>query len=125
MEVPVTTEDQAGILLRFSGGSTGTLWVSLATAGRKNRLQFEISAASGAVACDSDAPNELWLGHRPASKEPLTKDPALLSPSAAHCASNPGGHRECYPDSFERSMPLCGENRGRSGIPALKTDIAR
>lgn len=104
IDVPITTEDQGGVLLRFRSGGTGTLWVSQATAGRKNRLTFEIAGASGAVAWDSDAPNDLWLGHRSQPNELLTKDGSLMSPAAAYHASYPGGHAEGYPDSFKQSF---------------------
>jgi predicted dehydrogenase len=102
VDVPITTEDQGAVLLRFHNGVTGVLWVTQATAGRKNRLQFEISGAVGAMAWDSEDSNNLWLGHRAKANEVLGKDPSLLSAAAAHHASYPGGHVEGYPDSFKQ-----------------------
>lgn len=102
VETPITTEDQGAVLLRFAGGATGVLWVSQATAGRKNRLQFEIGGAEGSLAWDSENPNELWRGKRTQANEVLPKDPGLLSPAAAHHTSYPGGHAEGYPDSFKQ-----------------------
>ena len=44
-EIPITTDDYGAILLRLSGGARGTLHVSQVTAGRKNRLSWEISGS--------------------------------------------------------------------------------
>ncbi|MBC7967230.1 MAG: Gfo/Idh/MocA family oxidoreductase [Fuerstia sp.] len=99
-EVSITTDDYGAILLKFAGGARGTLHVSQVTAGRKNCLRFEIAASHGAVAWDSEIPNSLWLGHRDAANEQLTRDPALLSPDARVHAAYPGGHNEGYADSF-------------------------
>jgi predicted dehydrogenase len=100
--VEIDTEDLGGILLRFQNGARGSLWVSQATAGRKNRLTYEIGGASGALAWDSEQPNELWIGHRDRANETLAKDPALLSDGARPFAGYPGGHAEGYPDTFKQ-----------------------
>ncbi|MCU0315392.1 MAG: Gfo/Idh/MocA family oxidoreductase [Fimbriimonadaceae bacterium] len=101
-DVEITTEDQGSVLLRFKGGATGVLWVSQATAGRKNRLTYEIAGAQGSMAWDSDKNNEIWFGHRSKANESLVKDPGLLSGGAASASSYPGGHAEGYPDSFKQ-----------------------
>jgi len=100
--VPIATEDCASVLLRFVGGAVGSLWVSQVTAGRKNCLRYEISGAQGALAWNSETPNELWIGHRERPNEVLPKDPGLLGDAARRHASYPGGHNEGYPDSFKQ-----------------------
>lgn len=102
IETAIETEDQGAVLIRFQSGATGMLWVSQATAGRKNRLQFEIGGAHGSIAWDSDSANHLWLGHRTKPNELLDKDASLMSRGAAYHASYPGGHAEGYPDSFKQ-----------------------
>ena len=64
VEQPIHTEDYATVLLRFKGGAHGVLTVSQVSAGRKNRLFYEIDGAKSALAWDSERPNELWIGHR-------------------------------------------------------------
>src|SRR5262245_60603782 len=64
VEVQMETEDAAGILLRFEGGARGVLTVSQVSAGRKNRLSWEIDGSESALAWASEEPEELWLGHR-------------------------------------------------------------
>jgi predicted dehydrogenase len=100
--VPITTEDYGSVLLRFRGGATGSFTVSQLTAGRKNCLRFEIAAARGAMAWDSERPNELWLGWRDRGNELLLRDPALLHPSVRRFADYPGGHNEGFPDTFKQ-----------------------
>jgi predicted dehydrogenase len=115
--VPIETEDLGAVLLRFRGGARGCLWVSQATAGRKNRLSFEIGGAAGALAWDSERPNELWLGHRDRANETLLKDPGLLSEAARPFASYPGGHNEGYPDTFKQCFRVF-HDYASAGAPA-------
>ena len=88
---PIHTEDYATILLRFAGGARGVVTVSQVSAGRKNRLYFEIDGAKSSLVWDSERPNELLL-----------KDPSLLSDDARQFASYPGGHNEGFPDTFKQ-----------------------
>lgn len=101
-EVEIKTEDCGSILFRFKGGGKGQLWVSQVTAGRKNRLCYEISGAKKALAWDSENPNALWMGHRGQANQVMTKDPSLLDPTIRHFANYPGGHNEGFPDTFKQ-----------------------
>jgi predicted dehydrogenase len=100
--VEIRTEDWASVLLRYGGGACGSMSVSQVTAGRKNQLTFEISGSKGAIAWDSERPNELWLGHRERPNELLIKDPSLLSADARAYTNYPGGHNEGFPDTFKQ-----------------------
>jgi predicted dehydrogenase len=102
VQQPIHTEDYATILLRFAGGARGVVTVSQVSAGRKNRLFYEISGAAASLAWDSERPNELWIGHRDRANEVLLKDPSLLDPLARQFASYPGGHNEGFPDTFKQ-----------------------
>jgi predicted dehydrogenase len=102
VEQPIHTEDYASILLQFSAGARGVLTVSQVSAGRKNRLYFEISGSKSALAWDGERPNELWLGRRDGPNEVLIKDPSLLAPEARRFASYPGGHAEGFSDTFKQ-----------------------
>jgi predicted dehydrogenase len=100
--VNIQTEDYGSVLLRFVGGARGVLTVSQVTAGRKNRLSYEIAAAKEAYAWDSEAPNHLWIGHRDAANGDLIRDPSLLGAVARPFANYPGGHNEGFPDTFKQ-----------------------
>jgi predicted dehydrogenase len=100
--VMVTTDDYGCILFRFAGGARGSLWVSQVTAGRKNCIRYEIAGAQGALAWDSQSPNELWIGHRDQPNEVLVRDPALVGALARGYTNYPGGHNEGFPDAFKQ-----------------------
>jgi predicted dehydrogenase len=99
-DAPMRTEDLAHILLRFEEGARGALVVSQVSAGRKNSLRFEIDGSSGALAWDSERPEELWLGHRGKPNETLLRDPALFAPEARSRTLLPAGHAEGFAETF-------------------------
>ncbi|MBN7810896.1 Gfo/Idh/MocA family oxidoreductase [Algoriphagus sp. H41] len=101
-EVPINTEDHATVLLRFDNGSKGSVTVSQVAAGRKNRLNIEISGSKSNFEFNSERPNELWIGKREKANEQLMKDPALFHPEASALISFPGGHNEGFPDTSKQ-----------------------
>jgi predicted dehydrogenase len=100
--IQITTEDWGSVLFRFSNGARGSMCVSQVTAGRKNKITFEIAGSEGSLAWDSEHPNDLWLGHRDKANELLIRDPSLLDPAIRSFASYPGGHNEGFPDTFKQ-----------------------
>jgi predicted dehydrogenase len=101
-EVPINTEDHATVLLRFDNGSKGSITVSQVSAGRKNRLNIEISGSKSNLEFNSERPNELWIGKREKANEQLMKDPSLAYPEASALISFPGGHNEGFPDTSKQ-----------------------
>jgi predicted dehydrogenase len=100
--VEIRTEDYGCVLLRFRGGARGMVWVSQVTAGRKNCLRFELAGSRQALAWCSEAPNEMWVGHRDRPNESLFRDPGLISAAARAFTDYPGGHNEGFPDTFKQ-----------------------
>jgi predicted dehydrogenase len=100
--VEVRTEDYGALLVRFRGGARGCVTVSQVAAGRKNSLRFEAACADGAVAWDSERPDELWLGRRGRPSELVPRDPALLGAAARPHSDYPAGHVEGFPDTFKQ-----------------------
>ena len=94
----INTEDYASVLLEFSNGAHGVVTVSQVSAGRKNRLYYEIDGSKCALSWDQEKPNEMWIGYREKANEILVKDPSLLHERAREYAHYPGGHPEAYPD---------------------------
>ena len=92
VDVAMETEDAAGLLLRMSGGARAVATISQLSAGRRNRLSWEIDASQSALAWHSEAPEELWIGHRDRPSE------LLLSERGDY----PPGHAEGFPDTFKR-----------------------
>lgn len=101
VEQPIHTEDYATVLLAYEGGARGVMTVSQVSAGRKNRLAYEIDGSNLSLAWDSERPNELWIGHRDGPNEILMKDPSLLTAEARDFTGYPGGHNEGFPDTFK------------------------
>lgn len=122
-DVPVTTEDTGSVLFRFDDGSKGCFSVSQVSAGRKNRLHFDINASACSLAWDQETPQQLWIGHRDRPNQLLSDDPGLLNRDVAGQAHFPGGHNEGWPDAFKNmmgnfyravqsgEMPAAGERR--------------
>ncbi len=100
-EVPIQTDDYAAILLRFSNGARGTATISQVSAGRKNRLNWEIDGAASSLSWHGEDPNSLWLGRRDGPNGLLIKDPSLIGAEARRFSGYPGGHAEGYPDTFK------------------------
>jgi predicted dehydrogenase len=96
----MTSDDAAGILLRLEGGVRGVCSVSQVSAGRKNRLTWELNCSQRSVAWTSEDPEYLWVGHRGRPNETVHKDPALMTDLGSAAAGFPAGHIEGYPDTF-------------------------
>ena len=100
IEEEMSSDDGAGILLRFEDGARGTLADRPDSAGRKNSVSIEVDGSESAVSWFSENPDHLWIGHRGRPNEILQRDPSLLAPDAARTVGYPGGHVEGYPDTF-------------------------
>ncbi|MGY2292092.1 Gfo/Idh/MocA family protein [Pseudomonas sp. SDO528_S397] len=117
----VNTEDVAGALLRTRSGTLATVTISQVSAGRKNRLWFEIDGAKSSLVYDQESPEQLWVGHRGAF-ELRVKDPSQGSPEQRRLAKAPAGHSQGYADCFEAFVgdtyaTIDGETR--EGLPTF------
>jgi len=121
VDAPMATEDLAHILLRFEGGARGSIVVSQVSFGRKNSLRVEVDGSAGSAAWDSEANEELWLGHRDRPNEILQRDPALLQPDAAARSHLPVAHTEGYADTFRELYRAVYADVARGG-PAGEPD---
>ncbi|WES69690.1 Gfo/Idh/MocA family oxidoreductase [Superficieibacter sp. HKU1] len=101
---PVSTEDIGSVLFRFEDGSKGCFHVSQVSAGRKNRLSFEINGSACSLAWDQETPQRLWIGQRAQPNQLLSDDPGLMNADVAASAHFPGGHIEGWPDAFKNML---------------------
>ncbi|MGC4234903.1 MAG: Gfo/Idh/MocA family oxidoreductase [Niabella sp.] len=102
IEVPVNVEDHATVLLRFNNGRKGSATVSQVAAGRKNRLNIEISGSKCTLAWCSERPNDLFTGKRDEPNQLLMRDPALTDDDVKNIISYPGGHNEGFGDTSKQ-----------------------
>ena len=98
--VKMSSDDAAGVLIRFTNGARATISISQISSGRKNSINWEISGPDGSLAFDSENPEQLWIGHRGKANEVLQRDLSMLSPSAAKISFYPGGHIEGFSETF-------------------------
>ncbi len=101
-DVAIGVEDHATVLLRFENGRKGSVTVSQVAAGRKNRLNVEITGSNCSVAWCSEQPNDLWIGKRSEPNQLLIRDPALVDDAVRNIISYPGGHNEGFGDTSKQ-----------------------
>ncbi len=101
-EVPINTEDFATVIIKFSNGNKGVLSVSQVSAGRKNRVNLEISGSKQTFSWCSESPNNLWIGKRDGYNQQLMRDPSLVEPEVKSLIDFPGGHNEGFPDTSKQ-----------------------
>ncbi|MEU0742824.1 Gfo/Idh/MocA family oxidoreductase [Streptomyces sp. NPDC006134] len=98
--VPVRTEDSAAVLLRTAGGLLGSTVVSQVSAGRKNRLWFELDGSLGSAVFDQENPETAWLGSAEGHRI-LVRDPEHGSAEQRRLSALPAGHAQGYAQCFE------------------------
>ncbi len=95
----ITTEDAVSVAVQTAGGAIGTLLVSQAAPGRKNRLHVELAGSAESVAFDQEQPETLWVGRRRGTLS-IPRDADQLAPDAARLVTAPAGHPQGYQDAF-------------------------
>jgi len=94
------TEDIATVLFETETGLLGSTVISQVSAGRKNRLWFEVGGTEAAVGFEQERPDVLWIGRR-SHTEGIPRDRATLGADAARYVTVPGGHPQGYEDCFD------------------------
>jgi predicted dehydrogenase len=117
----MSSDDAAGILLRFEDGTRGAVTISQVSAGQKNSLRYEIAGSQSALRWYSGEPDDLSIGHRGRPNEVLSRDAGLYRPEAAALVAYPGGHVEGFPDTFRALFSRVYADVERGG-PADTTD---
>jgi predicted dehydrogenase len=97
--VPVQTEDAVTMLMTTSDGVLASLTVSQVSAGRKNRLWFELDGALGSAVFDQENPETVWLGDERGARV-LVRDPGQGSAEQRRLSVLPAGHAQGYADCF-------------------------
>jgi predicted dehydrogenase len=94
-------DDDANVLLRFSGGGKGTLVCSQVACGEENALAIRIYGSKGGLEWHQQEPNTLT--YKPCGSQPwqlLRTARNLGAPDAAAAARVPAGHPEGYLEAF-------------------------
>lgn len=94
-------DDAANVLMRWSGGARGSMWVTNAAAGAEHGLGFRIFGATGGLEWWQERPNELRHRRLDGFEEILTRRlHGALTPSAERAARIEVGHPEGYQEAF-------------------------
>lgn len=97
----VSSEDVAAAMFKTSQGTLATLTVSQVSAGRRNRLWFEIDGAKASVAFDQEDCERLWMGFPDQREQVFVRGPGAGSAEQRRLSILPAGHAQGYANCFE------------------------
>jgi predicted dehydrogenase len=116
-------DDNAQMLLRFSGGARGMLWSSQVAPGNENALRLRVYGDKAGLDWSQEQPNASLF-------TPLGEPPQLIrragsgaSAVAAHASRIPAGHPEGYLEAFAQIYGDVAEQI-RARLEALEPDPA-
>jgi predicted dehydrogenase len=98
---PVSSEDVAAALFKTGNGTLASLTVSQVSAGRRNRLWFEIDGAQASVAFDQEDSERLWIGLPDQREEIFVRGPGAGSAEQRRLSVLPPGHAQGYGHCFD------------------------
>jgi predicted dehydrogenase len=122
---PVKTEDVACALFRSNNGVLANLTVSQVSAGRKNRLWFEVDGARSSVVFDQEEPEHLWIGGRDSARV-IARDPSRGSAEQRRLSVLPAGHAQGYAQCFEAFVAdtyAVIDGQQREGLPTFEDGL--
>jgi predicted dehydrogenase len=93
-------EDDASLLMRFSGGARGTLTASQICVGEENGLSLRVYGAEASLAWRQEEPETLILRPADGPVEVHRRGQSYLSPAAAGATRLPPGHPEGFIEGF-------------------------
>ena len=120
-DVQIDTEDYASMLFRFENGENGSLMVSQVSAGRKNRIYFEIDGSRKSADGTRSRPTSSGSAGGTATTR-YHERPFPRLPGGPQLISFPGGHKEGFPDTskfFKEFYPISRGTGGRPQLPHL------
>jgi len=97
----VASEDVAAAMFRTGAGTLASLTVSQVSAGRHNRLWFEIDGARASVAFNQEDAERLWIGLPEQREEIFVRGPGAGSAEQRRLSVLPAGHAQGYGHCFE------------------------
>ncbi|QHB70503.1 Gfo/Idh/MocA family oxidoreductase [Stenotrophomonas sp. 364] len=97
----VASEDVAAAMFKTGAGTLASLTVSQVSAGRHNRLWFEIDGARASVAFNQEDAERLWVGRPDQREEIFVRGPGAGSAEQRRLSVLPAGHAQGYGQCFE------------------------
>lgn len=96
----VATEDGATIVFATDRGATGSVVVSQATPGRKNRLWLSVDGENASFVFDQENPDTVWIGGTRGNVIVPKGVETTEFPGVARYVTTPSGHPQGYQDCF-------------------------
>lgn len=93
-------DDNAGMLLRFTGGARGMLWCSQVAPGNANALRLRVYGERAGLEWVQESPNELYFSPFGEPPQKIIRSGPGAGDVAAHASRIPGGHPEGYLEAF-------------------------
>ena len=93
-------DDDAGLLLRFSGGARGVMSASQVAAGSENDLRLRVYGERGLLDWRQEEPNLLVHAPGDGPRRTLTRNSPGLGAAARHACRLPPGHPEGFIEAF-------------------------
>lgn len=122
----VGTEDVSCVLARTSSGIPASVTISQVSAGRKNRLWFELDGADGSAVFDQEHPESAWFGSVDGWYEFL-RDSSSGSREQRRLSSLPAGHAQGHIDLFRAFLndayARIGGDQTVEGIPDVRDGL--
>lgn len=111
-------EDDAGLLLRWTGGARGTLTASQVAAGEENRLSLRVYGTEGSLTWRQEDPETLIVRDLGGRVELLRRGQAHLCETARSASRLPPGHPEGFIEGFANIY------RAVAGAISRRRDVA-
>lgn len=93
-------DDNAHVLMRFTGGARGMLWSSQVAPGNENALRIRVYGETGGLEWAQEDPNYLWHTPFGEPKRLITRNGAGAGAAAERMSRIPPGHPEGYLEGF-------------------------
>jgi predicted dehydrogenase len=93
-------DDNANMLLRFSGGARGSLWASQVAAGHENGLRLRVYGDKAGLEWFQEAPDRLRLAPLGEPPRLITRGSPTTGSAAAQATRLPPGHPEGFLEGF-------------------------
>ncbi|HEL4844671.1 MULTISPECIES: Gfo/Idh/MocA family protein [Stenotrophomonas] len=122
----VMSEDVAAAMFRTGAGTLASLTVSQVSAGRHNRLWFEIDGAKASVAFNQEDAERLWIGLPDQREEIFVRGPGAGSADQRRLSVLPAGHAQGYAQCFEAFVAdtyRAIEGERPQGLPTFKDGL--
>lgn len=104
IDVEVSTEDYAGVLVRFENGVNGVFYCSQISAGRKCHLNLEVDGSKASLYWNQEISDRMWKGNRNKNSEQILRDPNRMSPQIRDYTYMPSGHPEGWNDAQRNAI---------------------